>query len=388
MAEAGVRDCSEGDSNPRSSSRRPWRLLRRSVGSDTSHLVVSLENLSPTQVASLLRSEAVLRSRNVPVAVIAPLLYFGWPRAVWTHSARATYRPRACGNILNPKMILATSHCSLLRAILLGAISQSGIPFVIVPHGVVTPFAPPLPEGCHLFAWTLQDAEFGISGWSDVTTSVVGSQIIWDAGVSRWQTSRAKGSSLLSRPIARARSFAFDHHPEASAELARKGPVAYRPHPGETDLVSRMIHHRWQLQGIRIEPPTSRLGENNPAVAGIFSTGILEAAASGRAAFGFCRAPLSWLPEFSGALQHQTARDRRIHSRGNPNTRARCRYFRDCGGPRLIVSSGTRYLAVVPARVPANAFPRKNIRDVAGRPLRCRGPLTTYVGAQLPCGYS
>ena len=263
---------------------------------DTSHLVVSLENLSPTQVASLLRPEAVLRSRNVPVAVIAPLSI-----ADGLAQFGLTLRERLTGSGVwkhpNPKMILATSHCSPSGRFSWALSLKSGIPFVIVQHGVVTPFAPPLPEGCHLFAWTLQDAEFWISGRSDVTTSVVGSQIIWDAGVSRWQTPEPKGPLCFLGQL---------HGPELSrsttirslAELARKGPVAYRPHPGETDLVSRMIHHRWQLQGIRIEPPTSRLGENNPAVAGIFSTGILEAAASGRAAFGFCARPPSWLPEF------------------------------------------------------------------------------------------
>jgi hypothetical protein len=264
--------------------------------SDTSHLVVSLENLSPTQVASLLRPEAVLRSRNVPVAVIAPLsigdglAHFGLTLRERLSGAGVWSHPK-------PKMILATSHCSASGRFSWELSRNLGIPFVIVQHGVVTPFAPPLPEGCHLFAWTLEDAEFWISGRTDVTTTVVGSQIIWDAGASRSQASDPRGPICFLGQL---------HGPELSrlttirsvAELARTVPIAYRPHPGETDFVSRLIHRRWQFQGIPIEPPTSRLGENNAAVAGIFSTGILEAAASGRAAFGFCAHPPSWLPEF------------------------------------------------------------------------------------------
>lgn len=268
---------------------------------DASHLVVCLENLSPTQVASLLRPEAVLRSRNAAVAVIAPLSFVdGLAHIGLTLRERLT-TPGVWSHP-KPKLILATSHCSTSGQFAWELSIKSGVPFVIVQHGVVTPFAPPLPEGCHLFAWTPEDAEFWVSGRTDVMTTVVGSQIIWDAGVSQCKVSQCKKGEPEG-PICFLGQL---HGPELSrsttirtvAALARAGPVVYRPHPGETDLVSRLIHRRWQHQGIPIEPPTSRLGEKSAAVAGIFSTGILEAAASGRAAFGFCARPPSWLPEF------------------------------------------------------------------------------------------
>jgi hypothetical protein len=263
---------------------------------DTSHHLVALENVSPTQVASLLRPEAVLRTRDVPVAIVAPLSSAdGLVRFGLTLRERLT-TPESWSHP-KPKMILATSHCSPSGHFSWQLSIRLGIPFVVVQHGVVTPFAPPLPEGCHLFAWTPEDAEFWVSGRTDVTTTVVGSQIIWDAGVARRPPGEPEGPVCFLGQL---------HGPELSrsttirsvAELARAGPLAYRPHPGETDLVSKLVHRRWQHQGIRIEPPTGKLGEKNTPVAGIFSTGILEAAASGRAAFGFCARPPSWLPEF------------------------------------------------------------------------------------------
>ena len=88
-------------------------------------------------------------------------LYRGWPCALWTDAARATFRS---GRVESSETENDSGDIPLLAS---GGFSWElsrnlCIPFVIVQHGVVTPFAPPLPEGCHLFAWTFRSGILGL----------------------------------------------------------------------------------------------------------------------------------------------------------------------------------------------------------------------------------
>ncbi|MDT0193774.1 MULTISPECIES: hypothetical protein [unclassified Arthrobacter] len=161
----------------------------------------------------------------------------------------------------------------------------------------MTPHAPPLPEDAHLLAFSDADAEFWRSGRCDVTWDVVGSQLLWTAG--------AQGSGRVSedaRPV-----FLGQLH---GAELPRSGfaraatlfctttGAMYRPHPSETDRLSRLQHALWERRGVTLDRSGIPLAELNAPIASVFSTGVLEAAARGIPAWVTYPSPPAWLEEF------------------------------------------------------------------------------------------
>jgi hypothetical protein len=258
-------------------------------------VVIALEHLSPTQVTSLLRPQRVLQSRDVAVVVIAPVV--SAPELMQqglTLRSGISSEPSATDPI--PSAVLATSHCSGAGQLAWGLATAAKVPFIVVQHGVVTPFAPPLPQNAHLFAWSGCDAYFWASGRRDVSTTVVGSQILWEADQSRADT------TCSNEPICFLGQL---HGPELPrhttmqtvTELARRGPLVYRPHPDESDLSSKLTHSMWSREGIPISTCAPNLGSLRGPIAGIFSTGILEAAASGIASYGYCVHPPRWISE-------------------------------------------------------------------------------------------
>lgn len=175
---------------------------------------------------------------------------------------------------------------------------QLGARFVVAQHGLMTPFAPPLATGAHLLAFSHADADFWISGRSDITREIVGAQILWNAA----QKHATHSTSHAGRPV-----FLGQLH---GAELARKvsGGTAvrfcldnnadYRPHPAETDKLSRLQHATWRRRGVQFEASGRSLAELDRPVVSVFSTGVLEAAAAGKDAWVTCVRPPGWVREF------------------------------------------------------------------------------------------
>lgn len=169
-----------------------------------------------------------------------------------------------------------------------------GVAFVVVQHGLLTPFAPPLPEGAHLLAWTEADAAFWAEGRGDVTTGVGGSALLWAAAQRPGMVGDAPpvwlgqlhGAELPRREFAR-----------VAGEFCRRTGATYRPHPAERDVASRLQHTWWRRRGVPVDDsgvPLDRLGRG---VASIFSTGVLEAAAMGLPAWVFHPNPPAWVAE-------------------------------------------------------------------------------------------
>lgn len=173
---------------------------------------------------------------------------------------------------------------------------RQGVPFGVVQHGALTPFAPPLPAQAHLFAWSEADIDFWRSGRTDITGTAVGSQLLWKAAQApAVQAHDARpvflgqlhGTELPTRLVAStAFRFCRDHQAE------------YRPHPAETDAVSRAFHVVWRRRGVRVVPSSQPLREVGRPVVSIFSSGILEAAAQGLPAWCWCPGAPAWLEEF------------------------------------------------------------------------------------------
>lgn len=171
---------------------------------------------------------------------------------------------------------------------------DGGVRFVVVQHGLLTPFAPPLPEGSHLLAWSEEDAAFWSEGRDDVTSGVVGSQLLWRAAQRVVPVSSERpvflgqlhGTELDRREVA-----------GVSGRFCRATGADYRPHPGERDLLSRTVHAWWRRRGVTFESSGVTLAELARPAVSIFSTGVLEAAAQGLPAWGVHPSPPAWLSE-------------------------------------------------------------------------------------------
>ncbi len=191
--------------------------------------------------------------------------------------------------------VMSAGHFLPLGAAAYEQAIQLGLRFVVVQHGLLTPFTPPLPAQCHLLAWSEEDADYWRSNRDDLTTAVVGAQLLWQAAQHPCELS-------ADRPV-----FLGQLH---GAELPRLGATraailftrmtgaTYRPHPSERDAVSRLEHTAFERLGIEIDRSSSPLATINRPVAAAFSTGLLEAAARGLPAWAFYPSPPRWLSQF------------------------------------------------------------------------------------------
>ena len=146
-------------------------------------------------------------------------------------------------------------------------------------------------------AWTEDDVNFWTAGSAVTSARVVGSQLLWHARSSRLQMPSAEGRGALTflgqlhgaelpRSLTR----------KSIAHLLNEGEIIYRPHPAEADIASRLQHRRWRLMGVDVSS-SKPLHESPGPVLAHFSTGLLEAAAGGLPAFGYCQRPPAWLEE-------------------------------------------------------------------------------------------
>lgn len=165
----------------------------------------------------------------------------------------------------------------------------------VVQHGLLTAFSPPPPPGVELLAWSAQDADFWAAGRADLGARSVGSALLAAAAAAR-----ARHVSRFERPV-----FLGQLH---GAELSRASMARsvtafwretgcrYRPHPREEDRLSRVQHRIWQRMGMQFDDSASLTQLAHPVVSA-FSTGVLEAAASGLPAWVYHVAPPLWLAE-------------------------------------------------------------------------------------------
>jgi hypothetical protein len=268
--------------------------LYLSVRGENPKLLVALDSTKPTSVASYMRPLTYLPDHDLavlaPADVSALLSGDGWQTQIVRggsvpETVRHIRAVLAAGNYL--PVSAAAHHWSKLL----------GARFIVVQHGLMTPHAPPLPEDAHLLAFNTADATFWSSGRRDVTFEVVGSQLLWEA--SARPAAHLDGSE---RPV-----FLGQLH---GAELPRMGlakaaatfcsaaGATYRPHPSETDRLSRLQHAWWAKRGIHVDRSGPPLADVMAPVVSAFSTGVLEAAARGIPSWVTYIRPPRWLEEF------------------------------------------------------------------------------------------
>lgn len=256
-------------------------------GSDDARILIVAENLSPSNVAALLGPLAHLPPRDVAVLSTVGVLNH-LPAHPWTTgTVPGTFAPHA---------VVAAAHHSGLGRWALELAQSSQARFVMPQHGLLTPHAPPLPAGAHLLAWSQADADFWWSG-RDGRSTVIGSQLLWEAGADRAPPTddqvtptylgQLHGAELPRRRLIR-----------AAGSFCQEHGATYRPHPSETDRLSRFQHARWERRGVRVDCSGLPLRELASPVVSVFSTGVLEAAARGIPAWVDYPDPPPWLLEF------------------------------------------------------------------------------------------
>lgn len=193
-----------------------------------------------------------------------------------------------------------TSVVSIGQHLQLGALAhriarRRDVPEYVVQHGVLTPYAPPLPSGATLLAWSDEDAEFWRSGRRDVRTRTVGAQLLWQAAHD------GAAADPAARPVFLGQMHGAELPRRLTARTAyrfcRAHDALYRPHPAETDAASRAVHRALRRAGVTFAPTDVPLPDLGAPVVTIFSTGVLEAAARGIPAWVWCPDAPGWVHE-------------------------------------------------------------------------------------------
>ncbi len=270
------------------------------IGGSGRPVVVALDGLSPSQLASLVRPAELLVARSVPVVAVCATDPGESLAALGVALAGPLATPDRAGwsalGLAPPRAVLGAGGYMRVGRAGWELAAAFGAPYLAAQHGILTPHAPPLDSGVHLLAWSEADARFWTSGRADVATSVVGSQGLWAA--SRSPVAPEPGAPLCFLGQLHGIELTRATTRRTVSALREEVPTfVYRPHPGERDRRSRRQHRAWRRQGVAFADADGPLLAMRSPVAAIFSTGILEAAAAGLPAFGVCTRPPPWIRE-------------------------------------------------------------------------------------------
>jgi hypothetical protein len=264
-----------------------------SRGGASPRVVVVLDACTPTALGALWRPALQLPPEDVAVLchdADAAVVPEGWERSTGTAGG-------LLDGLLGPgSVVLALGHYLDLGAAAQRAAQSAGARFVTVQHGLMTPHAPPLAPGTTLLAWSDADAGFWRSGRDDVTAQVVGSQLLWDAG--RTPAAEVEDGTPVFLGQLHGAELPRAVVSRATEAFCRTTGAVYRPHPAEVDRRSRAAHRRWEAAGITVDRSATPLRELGRPVVGIFSTGVLEAAAAGLPAWVHLPDPPAWVEDF------------------------------------------------------------------------------------------
>ena len=257
-------------------------------------VVVAMDTANPSAVGSLI---APLRHlAGAPVAVVAP-----FPLDDVVDGLGLTVTPlspgRVDGLVEGARCLVTAGQYLPVGVATERAARRYGRPVLMVQHGALTPYAPPLPPDSTVLAWSEADGEFWRSGRDDIHVETVGSQLLWDALDEEVAGTDPTAGPLTYLGQGHAAELPRRRLARAALDLCRTEGAIYRPHPSERDKVSRVTHATYRRAGVVVDGsvPLNRL--TGPVVS-VFSTGVLEAAAQGRDAWvDFPDAP-AWLAEF------------------------------------------------------------------------------------------
>jgi hypothetical protein len=254
-------------------------------------VLVAVDSVHGTHAAALL--EPLRHLEPARVAVLAPSdVSDQLPGSAWTSAA---FDP-SHSDVPDPRAVLAVGDFLPVGAFGGALADRTGAEYLVAQHGLLTPYAPPLPRAAHLLAFSDADADYWTSGRADLRSTVVGSQLLnrvrpagrdVDPDAPPVYLGQLHAAELSRSRLAR-----------AAAAFCREHDATYRPHPSERDRVSRLLHELWRRGGVRIDSGAVPLAALAAPVVSVFSTGVLEAAARGLPAWVDFPDPPAWLREF------------------------------------------------------------------------------------------
>lgn len=255
-------------------------------------VLVAMDAPTPTQRASLLKPLELLG--DIDAAVLLPgrlsgVLQGEW---IWTEVS-AQHLPEELSAV---RVVLGVGHYLPVGGLAEHYAQQLQAQFLVVQHGLLTPHAPPLPRNSLLLAFSEHDAQYATSTRTDVTHQVVGSQLLWDAA--RGESTVIQSEQPVFLGQLHGAELPRQGKARATAAFCRSTGATYRPHPAETDLLSRIQHAHWDRTGVSVDNVVTPLHGLSRPVVSIFSTGVLEAAARGIPAWVTYQKPPLWLAEF------------------------------------------------------------------------------------------
>lgn len=255
-------------------------------------VLVALDAPTPTQRASLLKPLELLG--GVDAAVLLPgrmsdVLPGNWS---WTEVSEHLL-PEELSTV---RVVLAVGHYLPVGGLAESYAQQLQAQFLVVQHGLLTPHAPPLPRNSLLLAFSEQDAHYATSTRTDVAHQVVGSQLLWESTLGQRTEMESEQPVFLGQ--LHGAELPRQGKARATAAFCRSTKAIYRPHPAETDILSRTQHAYWERTGVAVDRSLEPLHKLSRPVVSIFSTGVLEAAARGLPAWVTYHNPPPWLEEF------------------------------------------------------------------------------------------
>jgi hypothetical protein len=272
--------------------RAPQQRWYLATGPEQPRVLVSMDTTNATAVKSVVAPLQHLG--DVPIGIVAPVPLDG----VVDHldlQVRPISPGLVDGLVERARCVVTAGHYLPVGLATAEAARRYDRPLLMVQHGALTPYAPPLPEGCTLLAWSEADGAFWAEGTASAAVEVVGSQLLWEAAVTTLAPHHDQPLTYLGQ--GHAAELPRPDLVRAAFELCRRHDAIYRPHPSERDKASRLVHAGYRRAGIAVDAsiPLSQL--DGPVVS-VFSTGVLEAAAQGRRAWVDFPNPPEWLAEF------------------------------------------------------------------------------------------
>lgn len=254
-------------------------------GPERPDVIVGVDSASPTSLASVL--EPLRHLDGVHVAVLSAVDLAGRLGEGWAPAPPPDADPRV--------LLTLGAHLGVGARL---ARTYGRARHGVVQHGLLTSLSPPAPPGADLLTWSDADADFWTAGRPDLHATTVGSQLLWAAAArpvaeppSRFlppvYLGQLHGAELPRAAMAR-----------AALAFCRETGATYRPHPAETDRLSRLAHRALARVGVQVRPDGRPLAEVGRPLVSVFSTGVLEGAALGLPTWVHYPAPPTWLADF------------------------------------------------------------------------------------------
>lgn len=286
----------------------PTADIRVVIPPREAHTLVALDSMGTTHLASLVDPVRALAEQAGADVLEGIAWLIPVSADVSALPGTAGHRAESLGDEGTPEelralkqIVVAGEYLPAGRTAVRWARAQ-GARVNVVQHGLLAVSTPPVPADCRLFAFSERDGAWWTQSRTDVEVVDAGSALLWNAQQTADDAAPAAAAHDAEAPgvflgqLHGAELPRRDFAAAAAQYIGATGAV-YRPHPAEKDRLSRAQHQKWRAQGITVDGSGPLTATSGP-VAAVFSTGVLEAAQTGRPAYVVHPEPPAWLEDF------------------------------------------------------------------------------------------